>query len=75
VIDEALSSLEVEALDRVIDVLSNELAGTGVIHIGRAAEGRDALFTRELHLVKAPDSAARRAHAETWPWNDPAAGS
>ena len=59
VIDEALAALEVEALDRVVDVLGKELAGTAVIHIGRAAESRDPLFTRVLHLVKAPGAAPR----------------
>jgi len=53
-IDDTLGSLDDETLERVIDVLANELAGTTVINIGRAAQARDPLFTRVLHLVKAP---------------------
>jgi putative ATP-binding cassette transporter len=53
-IDDTLGSLDDEALERVIDVLGNELEGTTVINIGRAAQARDPLFTRVLHLVKAP---------------------
>jgi vitamin B12/bleomycin/antimicrobial peptide transport system ATP-binding/permease protein len=53
-IDDTLGSLDDEALERVIDVLANELQGTTVINIGRAAQVRDPLFTRVLHLIKAP---------------------
>jgi len=53
-IDDTLGSLDDEALERVIDVLAHELEGTTVINIGRAAQARDPLFTRVLHLVKAP---------------------
>jgi putative ATP-binding cassette transporter len=53
-IDDTLGALDDEALERVIDVLANELEGTTVINIGRAAQARDPLYTRVLHLVKAP---------------------
>jgi putative ATP-binding cassette transporter len=53
-IDDTLGALDDEAFERVIDVLANELAGTTVINIGRAAQARDPLYTRVLHLVKAP---------------------
>jgi putative ATP-binding cassette transporter len=53
-IDDTLGSLDDEALERVIDVLAHELAGTTVINIGRGAQARDPLFTRVLHLIKAP---------------------
>jgi putative ATP-binding cassette transporter len=53
-IDDSLGTLDDEALERVIDVFANELEGTTVIHIGRAAQARDPLYTRVLHLVKAP---------------------
>jgi hypothetical protein len=49
-----LGSLDDEALERIIDIFSNELAHTSVIHIGRAAQARDPLFHRVLHLVKSP---------------------
>ncbi len=53
-IDDTLGSLEDEALERVVDVFTNELVSTTVIHIGRAAQSRDPLFSRILHLIKAP---------------------
>jgi putative ATP-binding cassette transporter len=53
-IDDMLGSLDDEALERIIDIFSNELARTSVIHIGRAAQARDPLFHRVLHLVKSP---------------------
>jgi putative ATP-binding cassette transporter len=53
-IDDILGSLDDEALERVIDVFGHELQHTSVIHIGRAAQARDPLFSRVLHLVKLP---------------------
>jgi len=53
-----LGSLDDEALERIIDIFSNELARTSVIHIGRAAQARDPLFHRVLHLVKSPVTGA-----------------
>jgi vitamin B12/bleomycin/antimicrobial peptide transport system ATP-binding/permease protein len=53
-IDDMLGSLDDEALERIIDIFSNELARTSVIHIGRAAQARDPLFHRVLHLIKSP---------------------
>ena len=52
-IDEGFGALDDETLARVIDVFRNELAATALIHIGRAAQARDSLFTRELHWIKA----------------------
>ena len=57
-IDDMLGSLDDEALERIIDIFSNELARTSVIHIGRAAQARDPLFHRVLHLVKSPVTSA-----------------
>ena len=56
-IDDAFSVLEEESLARVVDLLRNELASTGVVHIGAAVQGHDALFDRSLHLVKMPGPA------------------
>jgi vitamin B12/bleomycin/antimicrobial peptide transport system ATP-binding/permease protein len=56
-IDDMLGSLDDEALERVVDIFSNELEHTGVIHMGRAAQARDPLFHRVLHLVKSPPKA------------------
>jgi len=53
-IDDMLGALDDEALERVVDIFSNELEHTGVIHMGRAAQARDPLFHRVLHLVKSP---------------------
>lgn len=52
-VDDSFSSLDDEVRERVIDVFSNELRRTGVILIGRA-QSREPLFSRVLHLVKAP---------------------
>jgi putative ATP-binding cassette transporter len=56
-IDGTFGSLDDDVLERVMDVFTHELKGTGVIHIGGPAEAHD-LFSRVLHLVK-----ATRTHA------------
>jgi putative ATP-binding cassette transporter len=56
-IDEVLDSLDDESLQRVSEVLRQDLARTGIIYIGRA-EQQDGLFSRVVHLVK--DSGLRR---------------
>jgi putative ATP-binding cassette transporter len=53
-VDDTFGSLDDETHERVIDVFANELERTGLINIGRAAQARDPLFSRVLHLVKAP---------------------
>jgi vitamin B12/bleomycin/antimicrobial peptide transport system ATP-binding/permease protein len=57
VIDEALESLEQDQDPKVSEVLSKDLARTGILYIGRAG-AHDALFKRVLHLVD--DDAARK---------------
>jgi putative ATP-binding cassette transporter len=52
-IDEVLDSLDEDARERVVDLLSKDLPRTGIIHIGRA-DAHDHLFARVLHLVKDP---------------------
>ena len=52
-IDEVLDSLDDDTHRRVVDVFSNDLKYTGIIHIGRAA-ARHPLFPRVLHLIKDP---------------------
>jgi putative ATP-binding cassette transporter len=52
--DDMLGGLDDQAMERVIDIFSNELEHTSIIHIGRAAQARDPLFHRVLHLVKSP---------------------
>jgi putative ATP-binding cassette transporter len=62
-IDDTLGSLDDEARERIVDVFHHELARTSVIHIGRAAEVHDPLFTRVLHLIKTPAKPGARARA------------
>jgi putative ATP-binding cassette transporter len=52
-IDGTLGSLDEDVIELVVDIFTNELQRTGVIHIGGPAQARP-LFTRVLHLVKAP---------------------
>jgi putative ATP-binding cassette transporter len=52
-IDGTFGSFDEDVLEHVVDVFSHELQRTGIIHIGGAAQARP-LFTRVLHLVKAP---------------------
>ncbi len=52
--DDMLGGLDDQAMERVVDIFSHELEHTSIIHIGRAAQARDPLFQRVLHLVPAP---------------------
>jgi putative ATP-binding cassette transporter len=52
-IDGTFGSLDDDVLEVVTDVFTNELRRSGVIHIGGPAQAHP-LFTRVLHLVKAP---------------------
>ncbi len=52
-IDNTFGSLDGDTLERVIDVFANELEHASVIHIG-SAQARDPLFSRVVHLIKAP---------------------
>jgi vitamin B12/bleomycin/antimicrobial peptide transport system ATP-binding/permease protein len=60
-IDGTFGALDDDVLELVIDVFTNELKRTAIIHIGGAGEAH-ALFSMILHLVKAPK--ARSAAAE-----------
>ena len=53
-VDDTFGSLDDETLERVTGVFADELAQTGLINIGRAAQARDPFFSRVLHLAKAP---------------------
>jgi putative ATP-binding cassette transporter len=53
-IDGTFGSLDDDVLELVTGVFTNELARTGVIHIGGPAQAHP-LFTRVLHLVKNPN--------------------
>jgi putative ATP-binding cassette transporter len=52
-IDGTFGSLDDDVLELVIDVFTNELRASAVIHIGGPAQAHP-LFTRVLHLAKAP---------------------
>jgi putative ATP-binding cassette transporter len=56
-IDGTLGSLDDDVLALVIDVFTNELERTAIIHIGGPGEAH-ALFAKTLHLIKAPRAAA-----------------
>lgn len=64
IIDDTFGALERETLERVIDVFTHELKGSGVIHIG-SAETRDPLRSRVLHLVKCPAAEEVQADSPT----------
>lgn len=56
-IDDAMGALDDEARERVTEMFNQDLRGTTVINIGKAAEARDPFFSRVVHLVKAaPES-------------------
>jgi len=63
--DDMLGTLDDQIMERLVDIFSNELAHTAIIHVGRAAHARDPLFHRVLHLVRAP--ANRGAESRTVP--------
>ncbi len=54
-IDDTFGSLDDDALERVLNVFTNELSRTAVIHIGRSTQARDPFFTQVLHLIKDPE--------------------
>ena len=56
-IDEVLDSLDEDSLQRVKEVLTQDLERTGIVYIGREA-ARNGMFSRVVHLVK--DSGIRR---------------
>jgi putative ATP-binding cassette transporter len=60
-IDGTFGSLDDDVLGLVIDVFTHELGRTGIIHVGGAGEAH-ALFSKTLHLVKAPRALAPPDH-------------
>jgi putative ATP-binding cassette transporter len=59
-IDGTFGSLDDDVLELVIDIFTNELQHTGVIHIGGPGEAHP-LFSRVLHLVRDPQAAKNTA--------------
>jgi putative ATP-binding cassette transporter len=52
--DDVFSALDDEGLEHVTDLFAHELAKTSLILIGKAAQAHHPVFTRVLHLIKAP---------------------
>jgi len=52
-LDDTFASLDDETLERVIEVFTEDVQKTTVIHIGRAAHMHLPLFSRVLHLMRA----------------------
>jgi putative ATP-binding cassette transporter len=73
-VDDTFGSLDDETLERVIDVFAHELERTGLINIGRAAQARDPLFSRVLHLTKAPPTHTPARNTAADPQNESAGG-
>ena len=65
-IEGTFGAMDNDVLELVVDVFTNELKHTGIIHIGGAGDARR-LFSTVLHLVKLPPDAANRKSA-----NEPA---
>ncbi|HEY0749301.1 MAG TPA: ABC transporter ATP-binding protein/permease [Steroidobacteraceae bacterium] len=63
-IDGTLGSLDDDVLELVIDVFTNELQRTAIIHIGGPGEAH-ALFSKTLHLVKVPRAPAASEQSQT----------
>ena len=52
-IDEVLDSFDADARQGILEIFTQDLQHTGVIHIGRAVAA-DQVFSRVLHLIKDP---------------------
>ncbi len=57
-LDDTFTSLDDETLERVVDIFTHSLQKTTVIHIGRTALMHLPLFSRVVHVMKAPASPA-----------------
>jgi putative ATP-binding cassette transporter len=66
VIDELLDAIDGETRIRALEILSKDLKGAAIIHIG-SGNAADATFTRLLHLIKDPKirRLVRQKSAET----------
>ena len=58
-IDDVFGALDDEGLEHVADMFAHELARTSLIHIGKAAQAHHPIFSRVLHLIKAPGKVPR----------------
>jgi vitamin B12/bleomycin/antimicrobial peptide transport system ATP-binding/permease protein len=69
-IDGTFGSLDDDLLELVVDVFTKELHLTAVIHIGGAGQAH-ALFSKVLHLVKAPRTPVPASEASVPPRKEP----
>ena len=63
VFDDTFSSMEDETLERLIDLFTNDLTKTTIIHIGRSTQAHLPLFARVLHLMRIESDGAE---TEEW---------
>ncbi len=63
IIDEALETLEQDASPRVREVLTTDLARTGILYIGRSG-AQDKLFERVVHLATDREGLKLAAHPQ-----------
>jgi putative ATP-binding cassette transporter len=70
IVDEVIDTLDEDALKRVTDILSKDLAKTGVINIGRVDPQH--IFPRVVHLVKDPAARLATASGPATPLSAPA---
>jgi len=69
-IDEVLDSLDDVALDRAVDILTKDLAQSGVIYIGRSEAHQ--MFSRVLHLIMDPTAKKLKTLGQAAPASAPA---
>ena len=69
-IDEVLDSLDDVALDRAVDILTKDLAQSGVIYIGRSEAHQ--MFSRVLHLIMDPTAKKLKKLGQAAPASAPA---
>jgi putative ATP-binding cassette transporter len=65
IFDDTFSSMEDETLERIIEVFTQDLTRTTIIHIGRSAQAHLPLFSRVLHLTRLRGEAAHKEHWAT----------
>jgi putative ATP-binding cassette transporter len=65
-VDEALDSIDVGTRERIVDMLTHDLAHSGLIYIGRA-DPKGGFFSRVLHLVNDPTTRRLARHRADQP--------
>jgi putative ATP-binding cassette transporter len=65
-VDEALDSIDMATRERIVDMLSRELARSGLVYIGRA-DPKGGFFSRVLQLVNDPTARRLARHRAAQP--------